>query len=455
MTMADVDWVLKNGRVVTEQGIIEGGLAVSGERIVAIGMNQGLPSATREVDAGGCWVIPGGVDTHVHIHYDAPVFRGDFGTETRAALLGGTTTVTEFAHGGEPGLLKSFAKKKGAAEELAVSDYSFHAVLRAEHDLEDIPAILDKGVLSVKAMLADPNGIRPIMSGLLMELFRMVGERDGLIVVHAENEEIHDYRRRLYKAQNKSGPIYHALSRPVLSEGEAIARSILFAREYGVRLHIFHLSSAMGIELIAEAQERGLPVTAETCPHFLLFTQDDIAGEFGPFLQVNPPIKMAEDRAAMWQALQDGVVEAVVSDHYAPLKEEKAKGWENIWEVEGGVPGIEARMPVLWQRGVMEGKLSPEQFVDLTATNPAKICGLYPRKGALRVGGDADIAIWDEEKTWTIGVDTLHETADWTPYAGIEVHGYPTKVFLRGRLVAQDGELLASKGSGAFIPRQS
>ncbi|MGC9357335.1 MAG: dihydroorotase [Anaerolineae bacterium] len=453
--MRMVDWVIKNGRVITEQGVIPGGLAVKGERIVALGSDEGLPPAQETYDAQGAWVIPGGVDTHVHIHYASEVWRGDFGSETTAALLGGTTTVAEFAHGGEPGLLESFAAKKEAGETLSVTDFALHAVFRAEADLEAVPAVLDKGVLSVKAMLADPNGIKPILSGLLVELFKMVGEAGGMMVVHAENEEIQAYLRRRLKSQGQNGPLAHALSRPEISEGEGISRSILFARHYSVPLHIFHLTSELGRDLIADAQARGQLVTAETCPHYLLFTRDDVGGELGPFLQVNPSIKLEKDRAALWAGLRSGVIDAVVSDHYAPKKMEKERGWENIWEVEGGVPGVESRLPVLWQSGVETGRLSPERFVEVTATRPAQIFGLYPKKGVLQVGSDADVVVWDPDHTWTLNADTLHHTADWTPFASMEIHGYPRLVFLRGKLAAREGELLVEQGYGQFVPRST
>jgi D-hydantoinase len=452
--MSKVDWVLTNGRMVTEAGIVEGGLAVAGERIVALGALDGLPEARQMYDAEGCYILPGGVDTHVHIHYDSDVWRGDFGSETAAALLGGTTTVAEFCHGGEPDLLKSFAAKREAGEQLSVADFALHAVFRAESDLALVPAVWERGVLSVKAMLADPNGIKPILSGLLVELFQLVGQMDGMIVVHAENEEIHTYWRKLFLEQGRSDPLAHALSRPVVSEAEGISRSILFARISGARLHIFHLTSALGVELIADAQARGLPVTAETCPHYLAFTQDDIAGDLGPFLQVNPPIKRREDREGLWNGIRTGTVQAVVSDHYAPKKAEKERGWTDIWNVEGGVPGIESRLAVLWQLGVAEGRLTPERFVHLTATAPAQIFGLYPRKGVLRVGSDADVVVWDPTRQWIMDAATLHHTADWTPFAGMEIDGYPELVFLRGNLVARSGELLAIPGIGRYVPRQ-
>jgi D-hydantoinase len=448
------DSVITNGRVVTPGGIVEGGLAMSGEQIVAIGPTSKLPTAPDIYDARGGWILPGGVDTHVHIHYDSEFWRGDFGTESAAAVLGGTTTLAEFFHGGKPGLLDSFAAKKAAGEQLSVADFGLHAVFRAEVDLDLIEPILGAGVLSFKAMMADPNGIKPIHDGLLVELFEEVRRAGGMITVHAENEEINALQRRRFKAQGRALPLDHALSRPEISEGEGVSRAILFAGQAGVALHVFHLSSELGALLIARAQDRGEQVTAETCPQYLLFTQEDIVGDLGPFLQVNPSLKVAKDRDALWQALQAGTVDAVVSDHYAPTRTEKELGWTDIWKVEGGVPGIESRLAVLWQSGVQAGRISPQRFAELTATRPAQIFGLYPRKGALEVGADGDVVVWDPSVAWTIGVDTLHQTADWTPFAGLEIQGYPVMVFLRGSLVARGGELLAQPGSGTFIGRQ-
>ncbi|MFW6381580.1 MAG: dihydroorotase [Bacillota bacterium] len=441
-----LDLLLKNGRLVNEKGIWSGNIGIKEGKIVALNSLSGDQTARKVIDLKDKIVTPGCIDAHVHIPVEEDSPRGNFFTEGRAALAGGTTMVVDFLKGKERSLPETFAMNKEIIDELAAVDYGFHAVILHEHDLEDIAALHDQGVVSFKHIMADCNGLTGLHTGFQYYSFQEIARVGSIATVHAESEEIQAYIIKKYKEENQKRPIDHARSRTILSEVEAISRSILLAEEAGTRLHVFHISSGRGAQLVKEARQRGLPVTGETCPHYLYFTREDVK-EQGPFLIMNPSLKFAADRQQIWRLLRQGMVDMVTSDHYAPLKKDKESGWQDCWSVEGGVPGIETRTLLLAARE----DLSWSDFVRMTSFQPARIFGLYPRKGTIEIGADADLVVWQKEER-ELQPETLKQTADWTPFAGLKLKYVPYRVYLRGKQVYKEGEYTGKAGDGNYIP---
>lgn len=449
-----VDIVIKNGKIFTQQGLLDAGLAIDDGKIVMIAKEAYLPGAERVIDAGGKLVIPGGIDAHVHTYGGEKTrHRDDFRSGSTAAVAGGTTMFVDFAGWG--GNVRSeFEEKRKIGEKESSIDFSLHAYVLNEEAIDDIPYLAGKGAASFKHVMANCDGLTNIMSdGLLLESFSKVKEVDGIVTVHAENEQIRSYFAEKLKRAGRSDPLAHAESRPRICEDEAVMRAILFAAEVDVALHVFHVSSGNAVGFIGQAKSRGLRVTCETCPHYLFFTQEDLKN-LGPYLQVNPCLKHKSDLETLWRALADGLIDIVTSDHYAPLRVEKEKGWRNIWETEGGVPGIETRIMLLMSEGVNRGRISLDRFVDAVSTRPAKIFGFYPKKGVIRVGSDADIVIIDMDKEFKITADKLHHRADWTPYEGFRIKGVPVLTIVKGKIMAENGEVWEDPGYGNFIGRK-
>ncbi|WP_309493199.1 dihydroorotase [Candidatus Hecatella orcuttiae] len=454
MKVSKVDLVLKNGKIFTSYGLLDAGLVVDDGKIVAVAKDAHLPGADRVIDVKGNLIIPGGIDAHVHIYNGEKFrYREDFESGTKAALAGGTTMVIDFAGWGED-VEKSFERVKMVGERESLIDFSLHVYILDEKSMDCIHSLAEKGVASFKHVLANCNGLEQVMNdGILLESFRKVGKAKGIVSVHAESEEI---RRHLQEELKKAGRIdatAHAESRPRICEDEAAMRAILFAEEAGVPLHIFHVGSGNVADFLRRCKQEGFPLTGETCPHFLFFTQEDLR-KFGPYLQTNPCLKSREDRDSLWRAVADGSLDIITTDHYAPLKREKDKGWENIWEVEGGVPGVETRLMLMMSEGVNKGRISLERFVDACCTKPARIFGFYPRKGVIQPRSDADIVVIDRKKEFKISADRLHHKADWTPFEGWRMKGIPVMTVSKGELMMVDGEVWGKLGKGRFVPCQ-
>lgn len=453
MQMNKVDTIIKNGRIFTPCGFFNAGLAIEGKKIVAIAKDLFLPKADNVINANGNLVIPGGIDDHVHIHTGEKYrYREDFKNGTQAAIAGGTTMIMEFAGFGE-NARKSFEEMKEIGERESSIDFSLHIRITNENSFDDIPSLAKDGVASFKHFMANCDGPEYIMpDGLILESFKRVKEAGSMVSVHAENEQIRAYLAEKLKRSGRADALAHAESRPRICEDEAVSRAILFTKEIGVPLHIFHVGSGNVASFIRKAKQEGFPITGETCPHFLFFTQDDLK-KFGPYLNTNPCIKSKSDKEALWNALADGSMDIVATDHYAPLKKENDRGWKNIWEVEGGVPGVETRLMLMMSEGVNKGRITFKRFVEACCTTPAKIYGLYPKKGAIQIGSDADIVIIDRKKEFKITADCLHHRADWTPFEGWKVRGVPIVTVVKGKVLMKDGEVYGDPGHGVFVAR--
>ncbi|MDP7385645.1 MAG: amidohydrolase family protein [Nitrospinota bacterium] len=448
--MSVVDLVIHNGRVVTPSGVLRAGVAVDDGRIVAIAEETHLPENREALDARGMLVLPGGIDPHVHLHPRGYEYRGDFGSNSLAAAAGGTTTFIDFIPPTPESYRTAIPKRLKEAEVSAV-DFAFHAVVLNEEHVRDLAWARDQGVVSFKFFMSGLDGVPAVSRGLQLAAFEKLAELEVPAIVHAESDEINRYLQARMKAEGRNDALAHARSRPICSECEAIQAAVEMARWAGNRLHIFHITSREAAELVRNAKGRGLPVTGETCPHYLLLGEEDLP-RLGPLLQMTPPIRPRRSGEGLWDLLADGTIDCIVSDHYAPLKHEKGPGFDYIWNIEGGVPGVETRMMLTFNEGVMGGRLSLERWVETCTSRAAEIFGLDNQKGGIVVGKDADLVLWNDDAPFEINPDELKTVTDWTPFEGMKGSGRADTVLVGGRPVMRNGELVAEPGKGVFLP---
>lgn len=448
------DLVIKNGLVVTAVSTQKADIGIRGETIAAIGQDL---SGVREIDAAGKLVAPGAVDIHVHLQMplgDGVVSADDFFTGTRAAAFGGTTTIIDFVEP-EPAetLLQALAARRAEAEPRVAIDYGLHMTLGPAEisKLDQVYDVFQAGCTSFKLYMAYDFRLTDDQMMFALETVRNVG---GFPVVHAENWDV---IQALVARNVRNGcitPHWHPRSRPALMEGEAAGRVIDIATLVGTPLHIFHVSCEAVVQRIVAARQHGLPITGETCPQYLFLTQEayDAEGVEGTLPVCAPPLRPQSDQDALWQALVNGDLQIVTTDHCPFTKAEKAQGLHDFSRIPGGVPSIEMRFASLYSHGVRTGQFSLNQWVAMCCTTPAKLVGLK-QKGDIAVGFDADLVIFDPEKSITLSTDTLHEQVDWTPYDGLVLQGWPEVVLSRGRVVVNDDEFCGEAGNGRFINR--
>jgi len=451
--------LVRNGRVVTASESYEADLYVDGGRIALVGQGLSLPADTV-LDASGCLVLPGGIDVHTHLDMPAGETRSadDFETGTRAAAFGGTTTIVDFATP-EPGqsLLAALETWMRKAEGKAAIDYGFHMALRGlgETTLAEMARLTrDEGVTSFKLYLAYP-GVLQVDDATFFRALLGARECGALTLVHAENGGVIDVLVKRALARGETAPRYHALTRPPETEAEATARAIAMAALAGTPLYVVHLSCAAALAHVAAARDRGLAVHAETCPQYLfLSTADyDRPGFDGARYVMSPPLRDTTDQDALWRGLGGGDLEVVATDHCPFTLADKARGRDDFSRIPNGAPGIETRMMLLWDGGVRSGRFDAQRFVELTATGPARLFGLWPRKGGIAVGGDADLVLWDPERETRLAAETLHMRVDYSPYEGRIVRGGPVAVLSRGEVVVDHGEWKGRPGRGQFLKR--
>jgi dihydropyrimidinase len=462
MTEPVYDIVIREGRVATASDVFDADVAITGERIAAIG--RGLASGKREIDARGKLVLPGGVDSHAHIEQlsAAGIMNADtFESATASAAFGGTTTVISFAaqHVGMK-LPQVLADYHALARRGAVIDYAFHVIIAdptPETLANDIPALVKDGHASIKIFMTYDR--LKIDDEPLLDILVAARRSGAMLCAHAENHGIIAWMAKRLLARGYAHPKYHAISHARFSEADAINRLIGMAALVDQPIMIFHVSTAEGAKVIRDARGEGLKVFAETCPQYLFLTAEDLnkPGAEGAKWMCSPPPRSAADQEALWKALALGDLQTVSSDH-APYRFDesgKLRGGPNpdFKQVANGLPGLEVRLPLLFDAMVSKGRLGLEKFVDLTATAPAKIYNLHPRKGSIAVGADADIAIWDQAREVTLSDARMHDLAGYTPYAGRTVRGWPVTVLSRGRVVIADERMMAEPGSGRFIAR--
>jgi len=449
--------LIRGGQVVRGGTVSRQDLLVEGEQIAAIGELSDSRAAVV-VDADGLLVLPGAVDTHVHLN---DVFMGtvsvhDYYTGTRAAAFGGVTSIVDFSNQVPGGTLaKTLEDKQEEASGMALVDWGVHPVITEanQQTLEEIPYVVQAGAPTIKCYMTYRA------DGLLMEdeelkkIAVKLGESGGMLMLHAEDNDMIEGNVARLIEQGKTTPIYHARSKPPEVEAEAIRRIVGMAEETGARFFIVHLASGDGLDLITRARERGLRITAETCTHYLIFTDEMLEREDGIKWICSPPLRDAATRNRLWDAVRDDRIAMVSSDDAAYSWEAKLCGVDRFDRCPNGIPGIEPRFQLLYSEGVAAGRLSLPRFVELVSTAPARLFGLAPRKGDLTVGADADIILFDPEARWRMGRDTLHMATDWSAYEDIEVVGGIVKVFSRGELIVDGEECMAEKGRGRYIHR--
>lgn len=455
------DTVIKNGIVVTATDTYASDIGIAGGKIAAIARELTPESARQILDAKGRYVFPGGIDVHTHL--DMP-FAGttsadDFESGTVAAAHGGTTTLIDFAiqYKGQTlrTALDTWWKK---ADGKAAIDYGFHCIVTDLPDarLEEMRALAREGITSFKLFMAYP-GVFMVEDALIFKAMLEAAGIGALICMHAENGGVIDVIVRRALAEGKTAPKYHALTRPTTAEAEATGRAIALAEMAGAPVYIVHLSCYEALEKVREARDRGLPVYAETCPQYLFLSIDnfDVPGFEGAKYVFTPPLREKWHQEKLWAGLATDNLQVVSTDH-CPFcyKEQKELGRDDFTKIPNGGPGIEHRLSLVFTGGVQGGRFSVNRFVELVSTAPAKLFGLYPRKGTIAVGSDADLVIFDAKEERVISAKTHHMRVDYSMFEGIQVKGIPKQVLSRGRLVVDDDKFVGRPGQGEFLKRQ-
>lgn len=450
--------LIRNGRIVTASEDYIADLYISGGKISAIG--SGLPNqADKIIDASGKLVFPGGIDPHVHL--DMP-FMGtyssdDYETGTRAALFGGTTTVIDFILQTQGDTLHHALKTwQAKAEGKAIGDYSYHMAVTDFNDdvaREVVEFIEEEGITSFKTFMAY-KGALMIDDGQMVQLMKVVKQHGGLVTVHATNGDMIDSLIARHVSEGKTTPKYHYLSQPEITESEASARFCDMLYYTGCTGYIVHMTCEGALNAVRRASARNQRVFVETCPQYLLIDARVYGDDFeGAKWVMSPPIREKKDQAALWSGLQQGLVNVVGTDHCPFMWEQKLMGKDNFAKIPNGHPAIEHRMELMYSEGVRQKRISLNKFVEVTSTNPAKIFGMYPRKGTIAIGSDADIVIFDPAKEHTISRNTHHMNVDYSSYEGWNVTGKTETVLLRGQIAIENGKCHLEPGSGRFIKR--
>src|SRR5271155_6141727 len=459
--MSDFDLVIRNGTVATAADTTTCDIGIKDGVVAMLGKNLG-PGA-REIDASGKLVLPGGIDSHCHIEQRSSagiVCADDFYSATVSAAFGGTTTVIPFAaqHRGQS-LRQVVQEYHAAALPKAVIDYAFHLIITDPSEQvmgQELPALIRDGYTSFKVYMT--YDLLQLNDGQMLDILALARREGALVMVHAENYDMIKWLTSRLLERGLGAPRYHAVSHARLAEGEATNRAVALAQLLDVPILLVHVSAGEAIEVIRNAQTKGLKIYGETCLQYLFLTADDLArpGVEGAKFCCSPPPRDKAAQQAVWTGLKNGTFQVFSSDH-APYRFDASgklpHGEKTTFkEIANGVPGIELRLPLLFSEGGGKGRLDLNAFVALTATNHAKLYGLYPKKGTIAVGSDADIAIWDPERETTITAGMLHDNVGYTPYEGRRLRGWPMTVLSRGRIVIDDGKLTAERGSGAFLP---
>lgn len=446
-----MDLVLKGGKIVSSTGIIESDVAVDQGKIVGISKETNLPKADTVLNVCGLFVLPGIIDAHVHV-CDPGFIRESFRTGTAAAAAGGVTTIIDMASSAQlrTSSVVMLKRKREMAEKESFVDFGLYGgEISDEKDLVEIGDLVRAGVVGFGEIMM--CGDMPVKNDeILLEAFRLISRAKSVAAVHAEdNSVLTDLKQRMVSKGRKDVMAF-ADARPKEAEIQAIAKALILSRKANVSLHVCHLSTREGLDSIRGAKARGMHVTTEVCPHHLFLTRDSYT-ELGPHVVTTPPLRTKYDAHALWSGLYDGNVDLVVSDHCAFKKKEKDVGLQDVWKTPPGVPGLETLALVMLGKGVNEGKISLEKFVKASSENPAKIFGLYPKKGTLQKGSDADMLVVDLHKQHKIKAEDMKCVADYTPYEGWIVNADHVMTLVRGRIVAKDGEIVGKMGYGNFV----
>jgi dihydropyrimidinase len=451
--------LVKGGTIVTAVDHYKGDVLIEDEKIALIGTAIDV-QADKAIDASGKYVLPGGIDVHTHLDmpFGGTTSADDFETGTTAAAFGGTTSIVDFAiqYRGQTlhHAMETWARK---AEGKAVIDYGFHMIITELNDQVEgeMDALVRQGITSFKLFMAYP-GVFMLDDGSIFKALLRTGKNGGTICMHAENGGVIDVLVQRALAEGKTAPKYHALTRPARAEAEATHRAIAMSEIADVPIYIVHLSAAEALEMVTEARDRGLPAFAETCPQYLFLSYDNYEEpDFdGAKYVMSPPLREKAKQKELWRGLAFNDLQCISTDH-CPfcMKEQKELGRNDFSKIPNGAPGIETRMSLVYDGGVREGRITLNRFVELTSTSPAKIFGLFPRKGTIAPGSDADVVVFDPNRTFTMSAKTLHMKVDYNPYEGRKVTGATDTVLSRGRLVIENGKFVGRAGAGSFLKR--
>lgn len=461
--MARFDTIIRGGTIATAADVYAADVGIKDGTIAAIGRDLG--DAGEVIDASGRLVLPGGIDSHVHISQpsgEGIVMADDFESGTRAAAFGGNTTVMPFCLQTRGQSLREALKNYHAlAEGRCYVDVSFHLIVSDPTPQvlgQELPALVADGYTSMKVFMTY-EGLA-LKDREILEVMAVARETGALVMVHAENEDAIRFLVDRAARSGETAPKHHALTRPIPVEREATHRAISLAEIVDVPVVIVHVSNRGAMEEIRRGRERGVKILGETCPQYLVLTADDLdlSGLDGAKFVCSPPPRDVASQVACWEGIETGVFDLFSSDHCPFRFNDEAgklhpKGKQSFRWIPNGIPGVETRLPILFSEGVSKGRIDINRFVALTATNHAKTYGLYPRKGTIAIGSDADIVLWDPTRRVTIAQEILHHGADYTPYEGLEVTGWPTLTMVRGRVVVNDGKLVDAPGVGVHVPR--
>ena len=464
--------LIKNGTVITAEITRKADVLFEGEIIRRVEENIQDPDAEL-IDASGLLVLPGGVDPHVHLELPmmGTISADDHYTGGKAAAFGGTTTMIDFVSQEPVSLAENIARHRAMADPKTSIDYSVHMNITHfdEQVAEELPDLPRMGVTSLKVFTAY-NGRLRLDDGSIFKVMRIGGKHNLLTMVHAENGDVIDILVAEALASGKTAPVFHALTRPAWGEVEASLRAAALAAQADAPVYLVHMNVAGEVDQLEYARSRGIHAMGETCPQYLFFTEDDLRKPDGAKWICSPPMRKAVDHESLWRGLQDGTIQTLATDHCpfffdgrTPISFEgrevaipgKELGGTDFTLIPNGLPGIADRLPVFWTHAVNSGRISPNRFVELTAANPARIFGLYPKKGTIAVGSDADIALWDPQKELDYGLAWAHHRTDYNLYEGWKLRGYPVRVFLRGKMIVDGETWLGKAGEGRFIHRQA
>ncbi len=464
--------IISNGTLITASETFTADILIEDEKISLVGKNIPVPAGAEVVDASGKLVLPGGVD--VHTHFELPMFdtvsSDDHYTGHKAAAFGGTTTAIDFISQDFDALPACVDAWHAKADAKAAIDFSFHMNITRFTPLVEaqIPGLVDEGITSLKVFTAYNNRLR-LPDGDIFRVMRVAREHGLLTMMHAENGDVIDILVAEALAAGHTSPEWHALTRPAWGAVEAGLRGAALAAQAGnAPFYLVHMNAGGEVDQLRYAREKGLPVMGETCPQYLFFSIDDLRRPDGAKWVCSPPMRTAADNARLWEGTIDGTIQVVATDHCPfffdgtrPIEYEgklvaihgKELGKGDFTKIPNGLPCVGDRMPILWTFGVGAGRITANQFVALTCTNPARLFGMYPRKGTLMPGADADIVIWDPKKKLKYGVAHAQHRTDYNLFEGWDLTGYPEKVFLRGRLIVDQERWLGKAGMGQFIKR--
>lgn len=463
--------IIANGTIVTPSDTFVADIYIEGEKIRSIGTDFPENPDIKKIDASGLYVLPGGVD--VHTHFDLPMFgtvsSDDHYTGHKAAAFGGTTTVIDFVPQTNSSLLADIDHWHEKADSKAVIDFSFHMnITKFSNEIaNEIPLLLKEGITSLKVFTAYNNTLR-LDDTSIFRVMRIAAENGFLTMMHAENGDIIDILVEDAISKGFTDPIWHARTRPSMGAVEAVVKGISFASQTGAPLYLVHMNAAGEVDQLQNAKDQGLPILGETCPQYLFFDESFLEREDGAKWICSPPMRLKSDNHRLWEGLSRGTIQVLATDHCPffydgskPINYEGQKiqipgkelGKKDFTKIPNGLPVIGDRLPIIWTEGVRKSKISINQFVSITSSNPAKIFGLYPKKGAILPGSDADLVIWDPKKRVKYGKDIAQHRTDYNLFEGWDLVGFPIKVFLRGNMIVDGDNWYGKRGQGKFINR--